>query len=193
MADDDDDDTGPDEGEIREALRRLHQRAGEDEPTISDVITLWNATRFYTVKLLPEHAEGAIIAMLDTRRDVANGGVDQVVWNHGVELSRAYADEWSEVGMVENAALLRRLADSLEAYNATHGDAIEKDVVHHFIAWRKSVGGPAFGIPDPQEEMSEPLVEYVVAHASEIPAPDAELPRKPPGSDDADDDDDDDQ
>ncbi|MGE3762041.1 MAG: hypothetical protein AB7L94_07310, partial [Kofleriaceae bacterium] len=77
-------------------------------------------------------------------------------------------------------------------YNATHGDAIEKDVVHHFLAWRKSVGGPAFGIPDPQEEMSEPLVEYVVAHASEIPAPDAELPRKPPGSDDADDDDDDD-
>lgn len=176
---DDDDETGPPDDEIRESLRRLHGLEGEDEPTLDDVITLWNASPHRAITLLPEPAMHAIMAMLDTRRDVNNGGVDQVVWNHGAALSREYGKAWGAIGMIENAALLARLADSLEAYYATHGeDAITKDTVHHFIAWRKSVGGPAFGMPDPQEEMTEPLVEYVIAQRSELPAADAPLPRK---------------
>ncbi len=178
-SDDSDDDTGPDDDEIREALQRL-RGTDDDEPSLDDVITLWNAAPHRAVPMLPEPALAAIAAMLETRRDVANGGVDQVVWNHGVELARAYAGAWNAVGMIENAALLVRLADSLEAYTAEHGsDAMQADVVQHFIAWRKSVGGPAFGIPDPQAEMGEPLLEYVIAHRSELPDPGAELPRRP--------------
>lgn len=183
MPDDDADDTGPADDEIRESLRRLRGADGEDEPTLDDVITLWNAGPYREVKLLPAPAAHAIIAMLETQRDVNNGGMDQVVWNHGAAASRAYAEAWREVGMADNADLLVRLADSLEAYFARHGEnAITDDLVHHFIAWRKSVGGPAFGIPDPSEEMTEPLLEYVIEHASELPDPDGELPRKPHGA-----------
>jgi hypothetical protein len=183
MADDDDD--GGDETdpqEVIDALRRL--RDGSEDASLGDVLTLCFANDEYDVQLVPQEAIDAIMSKYAMDRDVANGGMDQVAWNHGVENTRLYAKSFRAVGAIENADLLDRLATSIEAYFATHGnDAITGDLVHHFIAWRKSMGGPSFGIPEPGDELAEPLIEFVLEHASSLPDPDGPLPRKAPTPD----------
>lgn len=185
MADEDDDlDDEEDEGseetdpqEVIDALRRL--RDGSEDASLGDVLTLCFANDEYEAQLVPEAAIDAVMAKYAMDRDLANGGIDQVVWNHGFEIARTYANAFRTVGAIENAELLDRLASSLEAYYAKHGeDAITNDIVHHFIAWRKSEGGPEFGIPEPGYELAEPLIEYVLERANELPDPDGPLPRK---------------
>jgi hypothetical protein len=134
MSDDDDD-------EVRSVLRSLRTGA---EPTVQDVMTLLEASPSYAVPLLPQAVIDAIGAKFDMDRDVANGGMDQVVWNHGSELARTYAAAFRTVGAIENADLLDRLASALDAYRAEHGDAIAEEPVRHFLAYRKSVGGASF-------------------------------------------------
>lgn len=155
MADDDDDAPDP-----AEALARL--RAGDDEATLGDVLALLDSG------ILPEEVVDAANAVFATQRDVNNGGMDQVVWNHGVAAARVYAKAWNAVGAIENGQLLERLAAALEAYNAEHTD-IEGDAVKHFIAFRKSVGGPEFRIPDPTAEVGESLLEYVLERGASLP------------------------
>ena len=180
--DDDSDDEASDETDpqkVIDALRRL--RDGSEDASLGDVLALCFANTEYAVQLVPEAAIDAVMAKYAMDRDIANGGIDQVAWNHGVAATRGYAKAFRTVGAVENADLLDRLATSLEAYYATHGeDAITNDVVHHFIAWRKSEGGPEFGIPEPGYELAEPLLEYVLERANELPDPDGPLPRKTP-------------
>ena len=163
MSDDNDpDDSGPSDDDVREALHRL--KTDDEEVGIGDVLTL------YSRKLLPAIASDAIDAVYATRRDVNNGGMDQVAWNHGVEQTRAYATAWNAIGAIENARLCERLASALEAYHSAHDEAaIAADPVTHFIAFRKSVGGPAFSIPEPIGEVSEALLEYVLERASTLP------------------------
>lgn len=172
---DDDTDDGPSEDDVRAALRAL--RAG-DEASLGDVLTLVMASPDYASPLVPQETIDAVYAKYEMDRDVANGGMDQVAWNHGSSLTRAYAVAFRTVGAIENADLLDRLASAVEQYRAEHGDAIAEDPVRHFLAYRKSVGGPFFQIPDPGEELVEPVVEYMIEHASELPDPDGELPRK---------------
>jgi hypothetical protein len=185
MADDDDDiDEDDDESdetdpqEVIDALRRL--RDASEDASLGDVLTLCFANDEYDVQLVPQEAIDAVMAKYAMDRDVANGGMDQVAWNHGAENARRYAKAFRTVGAIENADLLDRLAKSVEDYFATHGEAtITGDLVHHFIAWRKSQGGPFFGIPEPGDELAEPLIEWVLEHASSLPDPDGPLPRKP--------------
>jgi hypothetical protein len=168
------DEDEPSDDDVRNALRSL--RSGT-EPSLDDVLTLLHASPSYAVPLLPQPAIDAVGAKFDMDRDVANGGMDQVAWNHGSALARAYAVAFRTVGAIENADLLDRLATALEQYRAAHGDAIAEEPVRHFLAYRKSVGGPFFQVPDPGDELAEPLLEYVIEHASELPDPDGELPR----------------
>lgn len=177
MADDDDEDSDEtDPQEVIDALRRL--RSGDEEASLGDVLTLVFASDEYDVRLIPQEAIDAVMAKYAMDRDVANGGMDQVAWNHGAENARHYAKSFRAVGAIENADLLDRLAASVDEYNAKHGDAITEDLVHHFIAWRKSMGGPFFGIPEPGDELAEPLLEFVLEHATSLPDPDGPLPRK---------------
>lgn len=170
MADDDDDDRDSDEA-VREALRVLKSGAGA---TIGHVLTLHGR------RLLPQDAIDAVDAVLVTRRDVANGGMDQVAWNHGLDNVRAYAKAWHAVGAIENAELLDRLAAELERQQAMRApDEAAADPVQHFIAFRRAVNGPYFAIPEPIDEVSEALVEYVIAHADQLIDPDGELPPAP--------------
>jgi hypothetical protein len=174
---DDDTDDGPSEDDVRAALRAL--RAG-DEASLGDVLTLVMASPDYASPLVPQETIDAVYAKYEMDRDVANGGMDQVAWNHGHELARVYAKSFRAVGAIENADLLDRLATALESYYAEHGlDAIVADPVKHFHAYRRSVGGPAFRIPEPGDELAEPLLEFVLERASALPDPDGELPRKP--------------
>ena len=70
-------------------------------------------------------------------------------------------------------------AAALERYRAEHGDdAIAADPVAHFLAYRRSVGCPAFQIPAPGDELAEPLVEFVLERPGSLPDPEGELPRK---------------
>ena len=166
------------DAEVRAALRSL--RSDSEDASLGDVLALCFANHLYDVQLVPEEAIDAIMVKYRMDRDVANGGMDQVAWNHGAEATRFYAKAFRAVGAVENADLLDRLATSLEAYFAQHGEAaITADLVHHFVTWRRSVGGPAFGIPEPGDELAEPLLEFVLERASSLPDPDGPLPRKP--------------
>ena len=176
---DDDDDGVPSDEDVRAALRSLRDGA---EASLGDVLTLVVASPAYAVPLVPQEAIDAVAAKYAMDRDVANGGMDQVAWNHGHERARAYARSFRAVGAIENADLLDRLAAALEAYRAAHGDdAIAADPVTHFLAYRRSVGGPSFQIPEPGDELAEPLLEHVLERASAgaLPDPDGELPRKP--------------
>jgi hypothetical protein len=160
--------------EVRDALRSLRDGS---EPSLSDVLTLLSASPNYAIALLPRAAIEAVDAKFAMDGDVANGGMDQVAWNHGHELARSYAAAFRTVGAIENADLLDRLATAVEDYRRQNADTIADDPVRHFLAYRKLVGGPFFQIPDPGDELAEPLVEYVLEHASELPDPDGDLPR----------------
>jgi len=148
------------EDEIRDAIAAV--KAGE--ATLSHVLCLANAS------LLPEEVDDAIEAKFAMDGDVANGGLDQVAWNQGVDAARAYAKAFRAVGAIENADVLDRLAGALEEYETKHSkEDIAKDAVKHFLAYRRSVSGPEFGIPEPGDELAEVLVEYVIARASTLP------------------------
>jgi hypothetical protein len=176
MSDDDDDVAEKtSDQKVRDALRSL--RDG-NEASLRDVLTLLSASPNYANPLLPRAAIDAVDAKFEMDGDVANGGMDQVAWNHGHQRARSYAVAFRTVGAIENADLLDRLATAVEHYRDQHGDAIAGDPVRHFLAYRKLVGGPFFQIPEPGDELAEPLVEYVLEHASELPDPDGELPRR---------------
>jgi hypothetical protein len=171
-SDDEDDIT---EDEIREALRAIH--AGK--PRLSHVLCLAAVSDEYTTSLMPEEVIDAISAKYAMDGDVANGGLDQLAWNQGVEFARELARSFRAVGAIENADVLDMLAKALEEYETKNSpEAISKEPVRHFLAYRKKVGGPEFGIPEHGNELAEVLIEWVLDHAGRIPAADAKLVRK---------------
>lgn len=170
---DDDDDAGPDEAEVRAALRAL--RAGDDA-TLGDVLTLAVAAADYETPLVPAEVVAAVAAKYMMDADLANGGMDQVAWNHGADAARSYASALRAVGALENADLLDRLAAAVDEHQAATD---ERDLVTRFQRYRAAVGGPFFPIPDPGDELAEPLLEFVLARASSLPDPDGVLARKP--------------
>jgi hypothetical protein len=96
------------------------------------------------------------------------------------EYARELAKSFRAVGAIENADVLDRLATALAGYRANNTpEAITADPVTHFLAYRRAVGGPEFGIPDHGEELAEALVEYVMEHKQTFRDPDAPLARKP--------------
>ncbi|MEZ4363357.1 MAG: hypothetical protein R3B48_24500 [Kofleriaceae bacterium] len=182
MADDsaDQDDERRDAGGFAEVELRaaLYSLRDPYEASLDDVLRLAAAAPTFAVPLLPQGAIDAVHAKRAIDRDLANGGLDQVAWNHGAEATRRYAAAFDAIGAIENAEVLARLADAVERYRAEHGDAIEQDPVHHFLAFRAAQGGPYFAIPSPAEELAEPLVEYVLARVEALPDPEGELPRR---------------
>jgi hypothetical protein len=177
MSDDEGEDDDFDPEEVREALRVL--RAGGEDASLGHVLTLVIAADRYAVPIVPPEAIAAVDAKYSMDRDVANGGMDQVVWNHGEELARAYASAFRAVGAIENADLLDRLAGELERYRGEVTDAaISSDPVKHFLAYRAAVGGPFFGIPEPGDELAEAVLEFVIERGTTLPDPDQPLPAK---------------
>jgi hypothetical protein len=160
--------------EVREALRAI----ASGHATLGHVLCLAGASDDYTTPLVAEIVLDAIGAKLEMDADVANGGLDQLVWNGGAEYARAISSCLAAVGAVENAEVLGRLATALDDYIGKNGDAIAKDPVKHFLAYRRAVGGPEFGIPEHGDELAEALVEYVLEHKDAFPSPDAPLARK---------------
>ena len=166
-----DDEERVSEEEVRAALRAVRSADG---PSLSDVLLLVNASLEREAPLVPQPVTDAVCAKFATDRDFANGGADQFAWNHGAEVTQRVAAAFRAVGAIENGDLLARLADELEAYQKEVGE--EGDVVRLFLGSRKRVGGPFFRIPEPDEELAEALLEYVVEHAAELPDPDGKLP-----------------
>ena len=171
MAEDEDDD----EDAVRNALRVLHS---DDEPALDDVLTLIYASHGYAVPIVPATAVEALAVRSEIAGDLANGGMDQVAWNHGHLRAHLYADALRAVGAIENADLLDRLAGQLETHRQSLGDAAAEDAVRHFLSYRRFVGGPYFQVPEFDEELAECLIEHVLDHVSELPDPEGELPRK---------------
>ena len=163
-------DDGPSEQEIRAALRALHD---DDEPTPDHVRTLAVATLLAKLALVPDEVVDAVAMQWKIEDDLANGGMDQVVWNIGRENATHVARTFRAVGALENADLIDRLAGVLEQQPA--GDA---DPVTAFMAFRRAVGGPFFGGPEMDAELGEVLVEYVLERAESLPDPDGPLPRR---------------
>jgi hypothetical protein len=127
--------------------------------------------------LVPQSVLDAVHCVYLTERDVANGGLDQFVWNNGVERARFVAASFRAVGALENADVIDRLAEELENYQREVGEeAIAADPVDRFLAYRRRGGGPFFPIPDIHEEVAESLIEHAITHADEFADPEAPLP-----------------
>jgi len=179
MSDDEDDEDVDDisgdepigEAAVRAALRRLRVA---DKVTVKSILQLVNASLEHEATFVPRAVIDAALAKWETDADFTNGGADQFAWNHGADSTRVVAAAFRAVGAVENADLLDRLASALDAHHAADHDP--PDTVHDFLAYRKRVGGPYFPVPEPAEELSEALIEYVIEHAVELPDPDRPLP-----------------
>lgn len=175
MDDDDEEEEDISEDEIRAALRAVHS----GDARLSHVLCLAAASDDFTTPLVPDEVLDAIGAKYAMDADVANGGLDQLVWNQGPEAARVLAGYLRAVGAIENADVLDRLASALDDYEAKSSpETIAKDPVRHFLAYRRKVGGPEFGIPEHGSELAEVLVEWVVERANKVPAADAKLVRK---------------
>jgi len=125
----------------------------------------------------PQSVIDAVECVYLTDRDVANGGLDQFVWNHGAEQARWVAASFRAVGALENADVLDQLAGEFESYRREVGEeAIRVDPVDHFLAFRRRGGGPFFPIPGIRAEEGESLIEHAIAHAEEFADPEGPLP-----------------
>ncbi|NVB38831.1 DUF4375 domain-containing protein [Pseudenhygromyxa sp. WMMC2535] len=114
----------------------------------------------------------AITAMLAAEPDLANGGIDQLVWNTGPGMAREFAAAWRAVGAIENAELLVELAHAYEQFTSEQGtEQIAADPVRAFFQFRKRVGGPWLASPDPHAELGEALLEWSLEHPNAFRQP----------------------
>jgi hypothetical protein len=170
--------------DIRDALRAV--RSGEG-PELGDVLHLVTASMQRSRPVAPQSVIDAVHGVYLTDRDVANGGLDQFVWNHGVERARWVAASFRAVGALENADVLDQLAGELDSYQLEVGvEPVRADPVEHFLAFRRRGGGPYFAIPEIREEVGESLIEHAIAHSDEFADPEGPMP---PVSDERDGDD----
>jgi hypothetical protein len=161
--------------DIRHALRAVRSDQG---PELKQVLDLTTASLQRSRSLAPQAVIDAVRGVYLTDRDVANGGLDQFVWNHGIEQARKVAEAFRAVGALENADVLEQLAAELESYQREVGDeAIRADAVGHFLVFRRRGGGPYFAIPEIHEEVGESLIEYAIAHADDFADPGGPLAR----------------
>jgi hypothetical protein len=170
-----DDDSEVSDDDVRAALRAI--KTGD--ATLAHVLCLAAESDAFEPPLVSAEVIDAIAAKFEMDADVANGGLDQLVWNGGEAFARALAKSLRAIGAIENADVLDRLAAALVDYKAKNtSDAIASDPVRHFLAYRRAVGGPEFGIPDHGDELAEALVEYVLERKDASRDPDAPLVRK---------------
>src|SRR5262250_2773844 len=151
-----------------ESIREAHSasKSGQ-EITLRHVLTLAAASFERERPFAPVAVTDAVSAKWECDADFANGGADQFAWNHGVDPTRAIAAAFRKVGAIENADLLDRLARELETYQSEVKDLAD-DPVRRFLEYRKRVGGPFFGLPEPGDELAEALVEYAHEHPDEF-------------------------
>lgn len=107
----------------------------------------------------------AVAGLFACRADLANGGMDQFVWNQGAEIARAIGAAWRTVGAIENGDLLLRLADTLPAESAEDADAVLA-----FLSYRAEVRGFNFDVPDVEDELAEALLEWAAEHPEALGA-----------------------
>ena len=169
MSDDEAGSIGDDE--IREALTAIK---GGEEIALKHLTLLAAASVDRNQPLAPPAITEAVCAKWDCDADFFNGGADQFVWNNGAQEARRCANAFRCVGAVENADLLDRLAAELEAFQAETTNE-DLDTVHRFLAYRKRVNGPFFGIPEPGDELAEALIEYAIEHRADFPDPSIDL------------------
>jgi hypothetical protein len=174
-ADEDFDDA--DEPETDDDVRDAAAAIRSGDPSLHDVMTLVYASSERDATLIGRPVGEAIFIRQAISRDLNNGGLDQVVWNLGARRARLAAATLREVGAIENADLLDKLAELRDAY-ATEADdeAVAADPVRHFLAYRRLGGGPFFDAPELDDELAEAVLEYVLAHPEHLPDPHAPLP-----------------
>lgn len=149
-----------DESELRSSLEAIRSQTAVFE----DVETLAFASMSVEEVVVPKQIVDALLALFAIWDDDQNGGMDQVVWNHGIEGARFYAAAFDAVGAVENAELLARLADAVEPHLAEKSD----EPVQAFQRFRKEVDGPFFGLPELHREAPEAVLEWSFEHADEF-------------------------
>ena len=93
--------------DVRHALRAVRSSQG---PELGQVLDLAAASMQRSRPLAPQSVLDAVYCVYLTDRDVGNGGLDQFVWNHGVEQARWVAASFRAVGALENADVLDMLA-----------------------------------------------------------------------------------
>jgi hypothetical protein len=151
--------------EIADALEAILECDAE----LGDVLCVVHASLERDEDLAPKVLQTAVMGKYQVERDFANGGADQFVWNNGSDIAREIGEAWRAVGAVENGELLVWLADELDALSTeVSDDDIAGEPVRWFMAYRTRVGGPEFGIPDPDTELAEALVEWAIEHADEM-------------------------
>lgn len=160
-----------DETSLREIRRMLTALRRPHPPDVGDIVRLVVAGLQRNQHYLPAEVEEAVRAGWAIEGDLANGGLDQFVWNHRVKQAREAAMAFRAVGAVENADLLDRLSTILEDFLACRQG--EPDAVRDFLAYRHLVQGPFFDCPSPPEELAEALVEYVHRNRDRITNPKA--------------------
>jgi len=166
-----------DEADLREALRSLHRGDGE----LGEVLRLVNAALDDGRAWIFERCIDAVVALRSIEGDLANGGIDQVVWNRPPEANEALAAAFSRVGAVELATLLRRLDKTrAEVLLSVSSDrvsaAADADPVRDFLRFRTLVGGPDLAIVSPHLEVGESLVEAASEAADELADPEGPAP-----------------
>jgi hypothetical protein len=160
--------------DVRDALRAVRSDKG---PELRQILDLATASMQRSGPLVPQTVLDAVYCVYLTDSDVVNGGLDQFVWNHGVEKARWVAASFRAVGALENADVLDVLAGELDSYQCGVGeDAIGADPVGQFLAFRRRGGGPYFAIPEIREELGESLIEHAIDHGSEFADPEGPLP-----------------
>ena len=163
--------------EIRDALRAIH--AGD--ATLAQVLGLAVASDEFDPPLVPRAVIDAVGA---NTRWMATSPTAGSISSHGIKVRRRRARMARP--FARSVPSRTRTSSTGSRRRSTHNESkhtreeIRKEAVKHFLAYRRSVGGPEFGIPEHGEELAEVLVEYVIAHASAIPAADAKLVRKKP-------------
>jgi uncharacterized protein DUF4375 len=132
-----------------DAVRAAAAAIRSSDPSLEDIMTLVYASNERDATLIGRPVGAAIFIRQAVSRDLRNGGLDQVVWNMGADRARFAAAALREVGAIENADLLDRLAEIRDEY-ATEADheAVAADPVRHFPAYRRLGGGPFFDAPE---------------------------------------------
>ncbi len=142
-----------------------------DGPSVADLTTLVTATLERKKDFAPPLLVEALVGRSSCIRDYNNGGIDQIVWNQGVDYARRVGQAWYNIGAVEHGELLLRLSDDLARFlDQTEPSDLESNPVEIFLEFRRAVGGPEFGVPDLDGELAEAMAEWAYENADSFGA-----------------------
>jgi hypothetical protein len=156
---------------INKLLHELHASLKEEKPLEDETLQQLFGESFEQGKaLLPPSTLMAMDSYFEFKKDIFNGGMDQVVWNIGEPYCSFAASRLLQIGAIKNGNLLQELIKAKKEFDEKYpADEINADPVKYFLLYRKTVSGPYFDVPDYFDEVLDSLYEYIKNHPQEIP------------------------